>query len=323
MKAIVVTLVAFIVLSGCSSSSGSHRTTRSLDEINVLYVVIDNSLWDDTVGEAIRNIFAAPVPALIQEEPLFTINQIPAHLFSGDVTNGRIILKIDKNKPAGISINENPYTKPQVVVVLSGKTDGEIIEQISDNAERIIALFKKQEIAEKQRRINQSLFDDAVLKKEMGVSLNFPTTYRIAKHEGKFFLIRRDIATGTIDLMVYQVPISSIKKGEDAVEDVIRLKDSIGEAHIPGPVEGSYLITEEAYTPYLFETILDNKPAFETKGLWDVKHAFMSGPFINYAIEDRANKRYIVVEGYVFAPSVEKRDYIFEIEAIIKSIKIQ
>ena len=83
------------------------------------------------------------------------------------------------------------------------------------------------------------------------------------------------------------------------------------------------MITEDAYTPYLYETTVDGKPAYETKGIWDVKNAFMSGPFINYAIEDKANNRYVVIEGYVFAPSVEKRNNIFELESIIKSIRIK
>jgi hypothetical protein len=81
--------------------------------------------------------------------------------------------------------------------------------------------------------------------------------------------------------------------------------------------------TESAFTPFISETIIDNKPAFETRGLWDVKNAFMSGPFINYAIEDKVNNRMVIVEGYVFAPSVAKRDYVFELEAIIKSITIK
>ena len=71
------------------------------------------------------------------------------------------------------------------------------------------------------------------------------------------------------------------------------------------------------------QTIVDNKPAYETKGLWDVKNAFMSGPFINYAVEDQVNQRHLIVEGYVFAPSVEKRSYMFELEAIIKSLVIE
>lgn len=324
MKTITTIFLAFILLVSCNDSSKDQRIIPSSSgTINTLLVVTDNLLWDDSVGEAIRNTFAAPVPALNQEEPLFTLSQMPTQVFSGFATKSRIILKIEKGKPANTSIKEDAFAKPQTVVVVSGMTNQEIIDQITNNASKIISVFKKEEIKERQRQISKSLFDDKALETELGVSLNFPTAYRIAKQDGKFFWIRKDIATGTMDLMVYEVPLSNIKKGDSAVVDIVRMRDSIGEVHIEGPVEGSYLMTEEAFTPYISETILDNKSTYETKGLWDVKNAFMSGPFINYAIEDKVNKRYVVVEGYVFAPSVEKRDYIFELEAIIKSIKIK
>jgi hypothetical protein len=82
------------------------------------------------------------------------------------------------------------------------------------------------------------------------------------------------------------------------------------------------MTTEDAYAPYISETIVDNKPAIETKGLWNLKEDFMGGPFINYAIEDKINKRWVVVEGFAFAPSVEKRNYMLELESIIRSVKI-
>ncbi len=49
----------------------------------------------------------------------------------------------------------------------------------------------------------------------------------------------------------------------------------------------------------------------------------MAGPFVNYVIDDIANNRQLVIEGFVLAPSVRKRDYMFELEAIIKSIKFE
>jgi hypothetical protein len=52
-----------------------------------------------------------------------------------------------------------------------------------------------------------------------------------------------------------------------------------------------------------------------------MKNDFMSGPFINYAIIDKKNKRIIVLEGFCYAPSKEKRDLMFEAESIIKSIQ--
>ena len=49
----------------------------------------------------------------------------------------------------------------------------------------------------------------------------------------------------------------------------------------------------------------------------------MAGPFINYTVVDKKNNRLIVFEGFTYAPSVNKRDFIFELEAIGKSMKIK
>ena len=83
------------------------------------------------------------------------------------------------------------------------------------------------------------------------------------------------------------------------------------------------MTTEKAYRPFFGSERVANLNAFLTKSIWQVKDAFMSGPFINYWIKDDANKRFLVAEGFVFAPSVEKRAYVFELEAIIKSISIK
>jgi hypothetical protein len=48
----------------------------------------------------------------------------------------------------------------------------------------------------------------------------------------------------------------------------------------------------------------------------------MAGPFITYLIEDKINNRYIVLDGFTFAPSVGKRDYVLELESIINSLSL-
>ena len=68
--------------------------------------------------------------------------------------------------------------------------------------------------------------------------------------------------------------------------------------------------------------MLDGKKTFETKGTWELQNDYMSGPFINYAIIDKERNRIIVLEGFCYAPSKEKRDLVQELEAIIKSVKI-
>ncbi len=67
---------------------------------------------------------------------------------------------------------------------------------------------------------------------------------------------------------------------------------------------------------------IDGKFAYETKGIWEVEGAFMAGPFINYAVYDEKNSRYLIIEGFTYAPSVRKRNLQFELESIIRSAKI-
>ncbi len=323
MKTIYAIAFSLILFTSCNKGKDQRIIPGSNGNINNLLVVVDNLLWDDSVGETIRDVVAASIPLLSPEEPVFSLNQMPPLVFEGFATKNRIILKIEKGGEAGVVIKNDVYARPQTVAVVSGKTDQEINDQLQINGDKIIAAFKKEELKENQRRIRISLMDDSALQESLGVKLNFQTAYRIAKQEKDFFWIRKDIPTGTMDIMIYEVPLNAIKKGDSTIIDIIRMRDSIGEVHIPGPVEGSYMITEDAYTPYLYETTVDGKPTFETRGIWDVKNAFMSGPFINYAIEDKANNRFVVIEGYVFSPSVEKRNNIFELEAIIKSIRIK
>lgn len=323
-KKLTLLLLALSLFFGCTDENAKRIVPKSSGgSLNDITVVADNLLWENNVGEAIRDTLAAPVEGLSVEEPQFRLRQMPPSVFTGFATKNRTVLKIEKGKSAGTLFLSDEYAKPQTVVVISGKTNAEIIDQVNSNSAKIVDAFKKEELKEKQRRISKSLFNDQDIQSQLGLSLKFPTAYRIAKNENGFFWLRRDIETGTVDIMLYETPLSSIRKGDSTVVDVVRLRDSVGKIHIEGPLEGSYMGTENAFTPFISETILDNKPAFETKGLWDVKNAFMSGPFINYAIEDKVNNRMLIIEGYVFAPSVSKRDYIFELEAIIKSISIK
>ena len=325
MKKIFLAILSISLFFNCGGESTGKRVVSapSSGNINTLAVVIDNDLWDGSIGETIREIYAAEIWGLPQQEPLFSLSQIPTAVFSDFVTRNRIILKVEKGKPADTRYLENVYAKPQRVVLVTGNTNAEIVEQLKNSAGKAIAILKATEIKERQRRIQKSLLVDKPIEDALGINLKIPSAYRFAKEKDGFFWLRRDIKNGDVNMLIYEMPLNAITKGEDAITDIIRMRDSIGKVHIPGPLDGTYMITEEAYTPFSGTTIIDNKPAFETKSTWEVKDAFMAGPFINYAIEDEVNNRLLVIEGFVFAPSMGKRDYIFELESIIKSIQFK
>lgn len=318
-------LIAATLFLSCNNSENQDEIilSDSSGNINNVSVIIENEKWEGQIGEALRKNLAAAVDGLPQEEPLFSLNQMPPEAFSGFVRKNRLFVKIESDKPANFKIFNDPFAHPQTGILISGNNPQEIVDQINKHSDSIIDILKTTEVKEKQRRIHKSLKNDEKLKKQFGVSLKFPSAYRYAIEDENFFWIRKDIPSGNMEIMVYQVPISSIENDSSVVSNIIRMRDSIGETHIPGPLKDSYMITEEAYAPYLFDSEIDKKFAYETKGTWEVKNAFMAGPFINYAVRDSVNNRYLILEGFTFSPSTAKRDNMFELEAILKSAKIE
>ena len=325
MKRVLYSIVVILLFVSCKEVSEEDRGVQaeSSGNINNLSVVVERELWNGEVGDAIREHFASPVHGLPQDEPIFSINQMPPESFQGFVRRNRIFLYVEKGRPAAVNVADDPFARPQKGVFVYGETNEEIISQLADKAPQIVEAFKETELQERQRRIRSSLADDTRLRESMGVALEFPSVYRYAKEEEDFFWIRRDLQSGSMEILVYEVPLHTFDKDTNVIANIIRMRDSIGEAHIPGRLEGSYMITETAYAPYLFHSQIDGKFAYESRGMWEVNSDFMGGPFVNYAVRDEANERYLILEGFMFRPSAAKRDYMFELEAILQSAEIE
>jgi hypothetical protein len=58
------------------------------------------------------------------------------------------------------------------------------------------------------------------------------------------------------------------------------------------------------------------------RGLWKLENAFMGGPFINISLLDENRNRVVTVDAFVYAPSLDKRIYVRELEAILNTFKI-
>ena len=320
-KAHFLFLFIFFIFFSCEKKNDNlPRITTG--KINTISVIIDDQLWNGEVGDSIRNKFASPVIGLPQEEPLFSINQYPIKLLEGFMTDNRAIIVVKKGEENKFEIKKNKYASPQNVFHISGKTGTDIIEILEKNAPKMILLIKETEIAESQRINSQSLLDPKVIANKFHISLQIPSNYAYILHKSKFMWLKKEIIGGNTSLLIYEVPITSIKKNSNLIVSIIKMRDSIANLYISGTEPKSNMITEEAYAPYLFKITLDGKKTYETKGTWELKNDFMAGPFINYAIFDKENNRFLVLEGFCYAPSKEKRDLMHELESIIKSVVV-
>jgi hypothetical protein len=64
-------------------------------------------------------------------------------------------------------------------------------------------------------------------------------------------VVEKKIIGSNTSLLIYQVPLSAIKKDKDVISNIIRIRDSIGKLYITGTEPNTNMITEEAYAPYL------------------------------------------------------------------------
>lgn len=318
-----LSLTLFFVFS--CNESGKKDTSylpKSLGNINTLQVITPNDLWNTGVGEEIRTHFAAPTDGLPQDEPLFSMNQMPPETYTGFARKYRLVLYVTLGEEEKVQLKKNAYSKPQTLAFVTAKTEEGLIRLIKENQTRIINAFHASEIAERQRRTSISLMKLDSLEQVMGVKLKIPSAYHIAKATDEFYWIRKELKSGSTNIIIYEVPLGMINKDSTTVGNIIKMRDSIGGKHLPVEDDGRF-ITEEAYAPFLFTTEINGKPAYETKGTWEVKNQYIAGPFVNYAVRDEANSRYLILEGFTYAPSVEKRDLQFELESILKSAVIK
>ena len=315
-------ILLFISIFFLSCKQEDTIARKTTGKINNVSVIIDDLLWNGEIGDSIRNKFASPVIGLPQEEPLFTINQYPVKLMEGFMTDSRNIIVIKKDIKENFKIVKNQYASPQNVFHISGKAADDILCLIQKHSSEIIKTIHQTEIEEYQRINKKSLLSPKFFKDSFNMTLEIPSSYQLMVQKEGFVWFKKEIISGNTSILLYQVPLNSIENRKNNVSNIIQMRDSIGKLYIHGKELNTDMVTEEAYAPYFSTIVLNHKKAYETKGTWELKNDFMAGPFINYAVVDKENNRILVLEGFCYAPSKEKRDLMLELEAIIKSVKI-
>ncbi|MBL4905417.1 MAG: DUF4837 family protein [Flavobacteriaceae bacterium] len=323
----IIGLLFFLV--SCVDANESFVLRGSIGKTNKILVVVEVDQWNRTVGDEVRNFMGEFIPGLPQPETIFSVSQVSPKGFRSVVMRAnRSVLVLGIAKTASFSVKTDVFASPQTIVYVTATDKEGLVEQLKKHSKEIIATFKASEIKVTQQRFYKEKLDDSKFKtlQNLGISLTIPKIFRTVDDTGDFLWLRQHLLSGiargdgTNNILVYSVPLSD---ENEVINTILPNRDTIGKRYIPGSKEGMYMITEAAYTPVTIPSEVANIKAFETRGKWEVKNDFMAGPFINFTIIDTKNNRLIVVEGFTYAPSVNKREFIFELEAIAKSLKIQ
>ena len=313
-----IPVLAFFIIS-CSPKKEQRYLPDSSGNLNQVTVVMNNAQWNGVLGDAVRDEIATLYEGLPMDEPKFSLKQLHPKAFTGFARNSRNILWFKKDSLSSFELSQDQFAKPQIVAFFKGEDQEIMANYVRENAILIQGLFQENERKEKLRRIKKSRSTETTLEDRFNISLTYPSAYKTVKDTTNFIWIEKPIQKGTLNFIVYSLPLKEVSP--NPLTEIKNMRDSIGKIYVPGRLPGSHMITEEAYLPYLYKTSLDGKEAYLTKGMWEVKKDYMAGPFVNYKVKDEENNRWIVLEGFAFAPSLSKRDYMFELNSILSSFK--
>ena len=321
MKKTNLLFFVLVLNLGCQNQTNKDLAfvPESSGNLNHITVVMPETDWKGELGAVVRDELQQIYEGLPIDEPQYSINYLNPKTFTGFARQSRNVVWFQKVDNPAFQLAQNQFARPQILANVRGE-DSEIQGFLfQENATLLRQTFAENERKEKMRRIRKSLTTEETLPNRFGFTLEYPSAYETVKDTANFVWIQKPMRKGHLNLIAYTLEPEALS--EQFNGQILDLRDSIGKRYIPGRLKGSYFITERAFRPYYYKTKLEGSTTFLTKGTWEVANDFMAGPFINYAIKDSLSKKWIVIEGFAFAPSASKRDYMFELNSILTSFK--
>ena len=327
MKKLYILFVFIVLLTSCVGND-KFVLRDSMGKINKVLVVAKSSDWNGDIGKEIRNSFGEIMVGLPQSEPILSVSQIAPNGFGNMMKVSRNVLIIGVADKEQFFVKNNVYAQPQTIIYVYAKDNDAVVKLFKKHEKEIIKTFIASDISMTQNVFAKTKLDNSQFKtlQNLGVSLTIHDKFNKVDDTGEFLWLRHHLTsgiakTGSNNILVYSVPLEDETQ---VLDSIVAVRNRIGKKYIPGSdPETMYMITEEAYMPFTFDVTIDGKKAYETRGKWEVKNDFMAGPFLNYTVVDKKNNRLIVFEGFTYAPSVNKRAFLFELEAIAKSMVIK
>lgn len=316
----ILSQVSFFLflLYGCAENQRPMLPSVAGTAYDVL-VVMPKYQWEGVLGDTMRSLLAYPIPYFPQREPILTLRHVPPDGFKGIFQTYRnvVIVSIgnqyDKSR---LLLSRDVSAKTQLIYELQAPNQAGIIDLLVQNNEKIVNSILNTErlrTVELNRKYYDKNIHDKLLKNH-SLTLAIPQGFAIQVDTGNFVWIEQMRGDNILGLLIWTYPYKdTLQLSKQAL---LAKRNEILRRNVPGKDPGSYMTTEKILDPLFDVNKLGNQVFYQLSGLWTVEKGFMGGPFINVTTVDHARKRIVTVDGFVFAPNQQKRNWLFQLEAI-------
>ena len=352
MKYISLLTINVLFLIGCSKTQETLQkefmpTARG--EVGEIILVMDSAQYEGQVGDAIKNVFREPMKGLPQDEPLFSISKAGPGKLNAVLKAARnmvFVMTLDsKTRASGLlrnyftsqslntiqkdttiyyRIHKDEFAKGQIVLYLFSRSEDELIRKLYAHKSQLQALFESTE----RGRIKSKLFKqrntsiEKVIAQDHPFRINVPYGWDQAINLKNFYWMRFLEADKEQNVFIYHEPYTNAK----VFENIPALRDKVTETFLRDSEKSELFITRQARPDiqaiFTENVNFDGRYAIKARGLWKYSDISGGGPYISYTMADEKTGRLYYIEGYVYAPSTKKKNYIRELDAILSTFKL-
>lgn len=313
-----------LILSACNGKQGVFTPTSSGRAFEIL-VVVDPALWEREAGRTLFNVLDTDVPGLPQSERSFRMMYTSPQNYDATLKLIRNIIVVDVNPQAytkaTFKYGKDLYAAPQLVLSIQAPDEAEFAAFVTQNKQVIIDFFTRAEM-NRQITVLEKKHNDLISTKVASIfdcEVWLPAELNSTKTGTSFFWAGTNTATADQNFVIYSYPYTD--KDTFTKEYFVHKRDSVMKTNIPGSKEGVYMSTDSS-TVEVRAIDMRGDYTLEARGLWRMKGDFMGGPFVSHTRLDKANKRIITAEIFVYSPDKLKRNLVRQLEASLYTLKL-
>lgn len=355
MKKIATAFVMLVFLfTACTNEQvknaiGDKTLPTSTGDIDEIVLLMPDNLWKGAAGDTLRSFLLQDYELLPQSEPMFDIRPLNTmKQFTNMLQRSAVVLvmadlsdssnditaaakeQLQQFKSAGkdappFFARRDVWATPQRVIYFYADNANDLTAKIAANSKGLIQqLYEIGDLKAYNNayaaKPNEGL--TTMLANDYGVEIKMPNRFEEALKKNNFIWFRADneATEEVLNLMLYTQPYTGKSPGLN-LTTAIALRNEMGK-NVSSQIAGSYQVSD---TTLGFVTRMVKLPsgaeALEVRGLWRMKNDFMGGPFISYCIDDKAQNRMIVADGFVFAPKIDKRRLMRKLEMVLRSTR--
>ena len=318
--AVCVCVIAALSLAACDSfyKLGSENGFTAQGAAYEVVVVSNSHVWDSAAGEELRSVLQQEIPAFNQSEPMWTVMRVLPDGFKNIIAKHRNVIKllVDDSVEPAIGVQYDVSSHPQTVMVIQAPTEEELAQYIEENKDNILYVLEKSERDRTLEYANKYYEGSlrTIIYEKFGVDMRVPKGYMLRSQSDDFVWISYEHKLASQGFFIYSYPYKGPQSLQPAALVAARNKFA---SRIPGPSDGSYMITYDEFEPLTRAMRINGRLWVEMRGLWDVQNDFMGGPFVSYTTVDTETNRVITLDCYVYSPQLPKRNYMRPLEHLV------